>query len=197
MAAIAPENESIKRDNPYAGKVGCCGDPEALPNQPGCCEPGIFFHTGTAHYPAHDGMLDAGAVSGIYQDPDCKCCTTDIRAVPAVGFLCVTQFCGPCPWACYCAPFNCAPSINCNGAHVCSPEGKGSKTTCSCGGCGYGGPKAAPCLPDPLSLAGTWFCVPGPCLCFDWHNVDTMITSVGGCFCPQVHRKIKQGKIIC
>ena len=61
----------------------------------------------------------------------------------------------------------------------------------------YGGPKAAPCLPDPLSLAGTWFCVPGPCLCFDWHNVDTMITSVGGCCCPQVHRKIKQGTIIC
>ena len=74
-------------------------------------------------------------------------------------------------------------------------DGTGSKTTCSCGGCGYGGPKAAPCLPDPLTLAGTWFCLP-PCFCWDWYDLDTMITSAG-CCCPQVHRKIKQGDIIC
>ena len=79
-------------------------------------------------------------------------------------------------------------------SHVCTPKGNGNPTTCSCGGCGYGGPKAAPCLPDCLTLSATWFCCAGAC--WDWHDVDTMLTSKM-CLCPQVHKKIKQGSIIC
>jgi len=129
-------------------------------------------------------MLDPKKVSGTYQDPDCKCCTLDVKAAPAVGILCMIQKCGGVPCCCYCAPFNCAPGCNCNGG----------STKVTCGGCGRGGPKAAPCLPNSLTLAATWFCVCGAC--WDWYDDDTMLTSKC-CICPQVHRKIKQGTIIC
>jgi len=180
---MAVASETIVRDDgPRANQPGLFNCSEGL---------GICFHKGTTSYPAHDGMLDAGAVSGIYEDPNCPICTVDVRGVPAVGFLCMIQRCAGVPCCCYIAPFNCCTPINCStGAEGLRKPG----LKCGVGGCGYGGPKAAPCLPDCLSLAGTWFCCAGAC--WDWHDNDTMLTSKL-CLFPQVHKKIKQGTIIC
>ena len=53
-APVAPENEQIKRDTPYKGKFGCMGDPDAKPNQPGCCALGAV--QGWSYH--HDQSLD-------------------------------------------------------------------------------------------------------------------------------------------
>ena len=167
---------------PPAGETMDRGKSGPLPNQPGLCALGegygICTHKGTTSYPAHDGMLDAGKVSGIYDFPGLPCISLDVKGVPALGFLCMIEYCGPIPCCCFCIPFNCCPT----------PPNYPK------GGCGVGGPKAAPCLPDNCTLAATWFCLPPWCI--DWHDVDTMLVSYL-CCCPMVYKKTKQGAIIC
>ena len=182
----APENASITRDAPYAGKFGMMGDAEALPNQPGWFDFGICCHKGTKDHPAYQGMLDAEKVAGLYQSPDCSCCTSYVRPVPALGFLCVCDCIKGCPVCCYIVPFNCC----------------GWTATCGTGGLGPGGPTidlfycpVGKCLPKTCTLAATWFCLPGYCM--DFKDNDTLLTSCCCCVYPQVHRKIKQLDIIC
>ena len=75
---VTPEEEApaaaemTRGPGGYKGKFMCCGDDLALENQPGCFEMGMPFHAGTKSYKGFDGMLDAGKVSGVWQDPDCK-----------------------------------------------------------------------------------------------------------------------------
>ena len=95
---------------------------------------GVCTHKGTSHYPAHDGMLDAGAVSGTYQDPCCSPCSVHVKGVPAVGFLCMIQQCGGVPICCYIAPFNCCTPVNCSTG---APGLRKPGLKCGVGGCGY------------------------------------------------------------
>jgi len=178
--------------------AGCCeADPDAL-QQPGFCGIGICCHEGTTEYPAKQLMLDANSVAGTYQDPGFSCGTTTISPCAALGFLWTTHWCGPCPCACYCLPFNCAGPCTCSQATKHAAEGAQQ----CCGGLGRGGTPIAVfycpthyCLPGNCTLAGTWFCCPASGVCMDWHDPDTMLCSIC-CCCNRVHRKIKQGKTL-
>lgn len=170
----------------------CSADPEALPNQPGCMNGmGICCHNGTKEYPAFQAMMDANAVSGVYQDPTCSCCTISISPVAAVGFLWTVHRCGPVCYACYPLPFNCF------GPCTCSQAKRLNGKQCF-GGLGRDGTPIQvfycptdKCLPNNFTLAATWFCCFG--FCVDWNTPDIMLSSCGCCV-PRVHRKIKQGK---
>ena len=184
--AVAPEGETMARGE-YKGKFGMFGDKDALPNQPGCFDMGICCHKGTTAHPAEPTMLDAGELSGMYQNPDCACCTKYTRPVPALGFLCMCDCMSGCPICCYIVPFNCC----------------GFNKVCPCGALGAGGPPidllycpTGKCLPKNCTLAATWFCLPSPCcLCVDFVDTSTMLTSCG-CCCPQVWRKVKDYDVI-
>ena len=99
---------------PPAAETMDRGKSGPLPNHPGLCALGegygICTHQGTTFYPAHDGMLDAGKVSGMYQNPVEPCISLDVKGVPALGFLCVIEYCGPIPCCVFCVPFNCCPT---------------------------------------------------------------------------------------
>ena len=180
MASVSPDAPEGEKMDRALGAV------RPLPNQPGLtdCTEGqsICKHKGTTAYPAHQGMLDAGAVSGVYDCPACpKPCTLYIGAVPAVGFLCMCQRVAGCPIACWIAPFNCLPG----------------------GGLGTGGTPidvlylpTSKCLPSWATLAATWFCACGSCSCYDYHNTDTLLSTCCCCLAPQVHTKLSQGTII-
>mmetsp|Transcript_35422 Transcript_35422/g.51759 ORF Transcript_35422/g.51759 Transcript_35422/m.51759 type:complete len:201 (-) Transcript_35422:573-1175(-) len=177
-----PEGQAIERGDEVPARPALDPKAEPLPNQPGLMSfaegMNIFRHKGTTDYPANPGMLDAGDVSGIFDIPCMRMCNLYVGAVPAVGFLCLCSRVGSCPVCCWIAPFNC------------------------CGGLGEGGTPidvfylpTSKCLPKNCTLAATWFCTPGPCCCYDYHNEDTLLSSWCCCF-PQVHRKLVQGKII-
>merc|ERR1719230_390551 len=172
MATVAPGGESMERSSP-------------LPNQPGLCNVGegcgIFRHKGTKAWPANPGMLDANEVAGIYDCPGCpKACTLYMRPVPAFGFLCMCTRCGGVPLCCYIAPFNCLGGLGTGGPPLdvwCIPSSK--------------------CLPSFCTLAATWFCIPGPCCCcYDFHDVNTMLSTSCCCCCPRVHMKLEDMKQI-